>query len=286
MKELYCLRCGGNRLKNAGGGNLQCQYCGAVYADDSLTKQADAICELFGEALADQRAKDIGTARNNLYEALHSEYLSYREIFESCKKIKGYLSNDKQASIFAILNEGRPKEVNKLLNELDVSGEVKYYVKDILDFMLKSLSSQTLLSVKNFADRVLSGEEKTKYINAIEEEGEKFEAGLYNPQIPRKAFIAYSSKDMEQVNDIVDRLESAGISCFVALRNMRHGRGSVENYGNILRAAMHNCKSFVFISSRNSRRLDCDAISKEIPYIRDNEPQVKRIEYIIDDYGN
>ena len=89
---------------------------------------------------------------------------------------------------------------------------------------------------------------------------------------------------MAIVTPLVEYLENAGISCFVALRNMRHGRKAVDNYDKILQRAMHNCKSFVLVSTRNSRRFDCDAIEKELPYVRDKEPNVKRVEYLVEDY--
>jgi predicted nucleic acid-binding Zn-ribbon protein len=47
---------------------------------------------------------------------------------------------------------------------------------------------------------------------------------------------------------------------------------------------MHNCRCVVFISSENSRRLECDALKIELPYIRDNESDMGRIEYILDEY--
>ena len=103
--------------------------------------------------------------------------------------------------------------------------------------------------------------------------------------MPRKAFIAYSSKDMAIVTPLVEYLENAGISCFVALRNMRPGRKAVENYDKIIQRAMHNCKSFVLVSTPNSRRFDCDETEKELPHAREYEPKITRHTYSVGEYG-
>ena len=100
---------------------------------------------------------------------------------------------------------------------------------------------------------------------------------------PRDVFVAYSSKDMNKVFELVECLEEQGFSCFVAARNLRHGKGAVENYDKALREAMDNCRSFVFVSSMNSRRPGCDALRKEIPYIKsldiENAPPAFKKDY-------
>lgn len=287
-EQIKCRVCGGE-LKEQESGIYKCDYCGAKFERIDIEQYIKAIrLSLRGEvndALAEQRNSDIGAARQNLYVELKAEHVNSYNVISCCRKLKEYLPEDFQANVFEVLNSGTKEQINKCLGNVDEKGVGRYYIKDILDFMLKSLVKENELSLKSLADRALSGEEKTRYLNDIEEEAKKYDEGIYNPKIPRKAFIAYSSKDMSRVNEIVNYLEDSGISCFVALRNMRHGRGAVENYGEILKKAMHYCKCFVFLSSRNSRRLDCDAIDMELPYIRDNEPQVKRIEYILEDYG-
>ncbi|MBQ7307618.1 MAG: TIR domain-containing protein, partial [Clostridia bacterium] len=120
----------------------------------------------------------------------------------------------------------------------------------------------------------------------LEKECFKLDSGIYTAFLERDVFVAYSSKDMKEVNRIVEYLESQDITCFVATRNLRHGKGSVENYQNELKTAMNNCKCVVFISSENSRNLGCDALKIELKYIRDNLPNMKRIEYIIQDYNS
>ena len=288
-EEIRCMVCGGDMLERQSDGTYVCKHCRAHFRENDLEEYKETIKgELKGlvtEALLCQRAQDIANIRKNLLEALQEENIDSYKIVGYCRDLKKLLPNDFQAKCFEVLNNGGKKQINAMLESVDAKGEARFYVKDILDFMEKSLTPANLLPLKSLIERALKDAEKTKYLNKIEEEAGKCEAGLYSPEVPRKAFIAYSSKDMVQVNDLVGYLEGEGISCFVALRNMRHGRGAVENYWNILSRAMHNCKSFVLVSTRNSRRFDCDAMAMEIPYVRDNEPRVRRIEYLAEDYG-
>ena len=288
-EEIRCRVCGSERLEKQNDGTYVCKHCRSRFCENDLEEYKKTIrSELRGvvtEALVCQRAQDIANIRRNLFEALQEEYADSYKIIGYCRDLKRLLPNDFQANCFEALNNGGKKEVNAMLGSVDEKGAGRFYVKDILEFMVKSLMPANLLPLKSLAERALKDEEKTEYLNKIEEEAGKCEAGLYSPEVPRKAFIAYSSKDMAIVTPLVEYLENAGISCFVALRNMRHGRKAVDNYDKILQRAMHNCKSFVLVSTRNSRRFDCDAIEKELPYVRDKEPNVKRIEYLVEDYG-
>ena len=288
-EEIRCRVCGSERLEKQNDGTYVCKHCRSRFCENDLEEYKKTIrSELRGvvtEALVCQRAQDVANIRRNLFEALQEEYTDSYKIIGYCRDLKRLLPNDFQANCFEALNSERKKEVNAMLESVDEKGAGRFYVKDILEFMVKSLMPANLLPLKSLAERALKDKEKTEYLNKIEEEAGKCEAGLYSAEVPRKAFIAYSSKDMAIVTPLVEYLENAGISCFVALRNMRHGRKAVENYDKILQRAMHNCKSFVLVSTRNSRRFDCDAIEKELPYVRDKEPNVKRIEYLVEDYG-
>ena len=84
------------------------------------------------------------------------------------------------------------------------------------------------------------------------------------------AFYKFA-KDMKYVEQVVGALEENGISCFVAMRNLRHGKGAVENYDLALEQAMNNSKIFLLVSSCNSRSLACDALKKELPYLKSKD---------------
>ena len=286
-EPVQCRVCGGE-LDRIGDSRYKCRYCNAEFTKADV-KEYEGELRAFvrdgvSEAFEEKRRQDIANARRNLYKAVWAENVSSKEVVKWCQKIKEYQPEDIQAEAFEILNEGTNQEINWYLDSIDVKGNARYYLGDIVEFMLKSLENANLLSLKGFVERAFSGREKTEYISRIEEEGVKYNNGIYNPYKSRDAFIAYSSKDMKAVNAIVNEIEKAGLECFVASRNLRHGRKSKEDYRNLLEAAMRNCTSFVFMSSHNSRKFDCDAIEKELYYVRDNDIKAKRIEYILEDY--
>ena len=286
-EPVQCRVCGGE-LDRIGDSRYKCRYCNAEFTNAEV-KEYEGELRAFvrdgvSEAFEKKRRQDIANARRSLYKAVWAENVSSKEVVRWCQKIKEYQPEDIQAEAFEILNEGTNQEINQYLDSIDVKGNARYYLGDIVEFMLKSLENANLLSLKGFVERAFSGREKTEYISRIEEEGVKYNNGIYNPYKSRDAFIAYSSKDMKAVNAIVNEIEKAGLECFVASRNLRHGRKSKEDYRNLLEAAMRNCTSFVFMSSHNSRKFDCDAIEKELYYVKDNDIKAKRIEYILEDY--
>ena len=95
--------------------------------------------------------------------------------------------------------------------------------------------------------------------------------------------ICYSSKDIDKVTELCELLEEQGFECFVAARNLRHGKGAVEDYNKALESAMDHSKCIVFVSSMNSRSFSCDALTIELPYIQgrdiENSPAEHRNNY-------
>lgn len=61
-------------------------------------------------------------------------------------------------------------------------------------------------------------------------------------------FISYSSRDYYFVSRIRDAIESAGIKCWMAPRDIPHG----TNYAHIIEVAIKNAQQFVIILSSNS----------------------------------
>ena len=132
----------------------------------------------------------------------------------------------------------------------------------------------------------------------------KVNNGFFDETISRDVFVAYSSKDKKKVIEIVNFLEKQDISCYVAFRNLEHGSGATENYQKKLNTAIDNSKVFLFMSSTNSRSKNCDALSIEMQYIKNEDkasapPEYKRysydklpnyykkprVEFIIEDYN-
>ena len=277
-----CVKCGED-LKQKGN-RFECDFCGSIYRDETAKEYAEQVRSIFGDALAEQKEEAIANCRKNLWRAVHAEHVSSADVLNCVRELKKLLPDDFQANFYEVATQGTARQINSFLNGIDVTRQ-GLFVETIADYLLRSLESLNVLPLKDLITRGLKGEKYTEYITKTEDEAVKLKEGLYSPQVPRDVFIAYSSKDQKAVNEIVEFLEENKISCFVALRNLRHGRGSAENYLNNLKIAMHNCRCVVFLSSDNSRDLDCDALKIELPYIKDNEPSMGRIEYLLTDYN-
>lgn len=283
MIKLSCPCCGADSVKIEGD-ICKCKYCGASYLIEKSKEYVEEIKNIFGDLQVEQKMESVANARQNLWNAVHAENVSDKQVVLCVNELKRLLPDDFQARFYEIAVSGTPKQINAFLDNVDVEKN-GMYVELIADFMLRSLVGSNVLPLKELITRGLKGKKYTDYITKVEDEAEKLKNGIYSPQVPRDVFVAYSSKDYKAVNEIVEFLEENKITCFVASRNLRHGRGAAENYKNNLIVAMHNCKCVVFISSDNSRDLDCDALKIELPYIKDNEPEMGRIEYLLTNYG-
>ena len=285
LKQYRCKNCGGSDNLKIEGDVCECKYCGSIVRVDTAQEYITEVRKVFGEALAEQKEEQVANCRRNLWKAVHAEYVSSNEVLNYAQELKKLLPDDFQANFFEVATAGTPEQLNSFLSGVDTDKN-GVYIGDMADYILRNLESSTVLPLKDLITRGLKNEKYTDYITRVEDEAEKLKQGIYHPQVPRDVFLAYSSKDHIAVNEIAEFLEGNKISCFVALRNLRHGRGSVENYLKNLQTAMHNCKCVVFLSSDHSRDLDCDALKVELPYIKDNEPDMGRIEYILSDYGS
>ena len=257
---------------------------GDVIYGDIIGLDEQAVSTMLEDRDAASRKEQIENARKNLNEAVHADNISSINVLAAVREVKKLLPEDFMANFYEVACDVTPKRLNKFLSNIDIEKNGKY-IPEIADFLLKGMEYSSVLPLKTLVDIALRGSEKTDYLKKIEQEAENLKDGVYSIQVPRDVFVAYSSKDYKVANEIVEYLEDNKISCFVALRNLRHGKGAVENYVEALKESMHNCKCVVFLSSNNSRSLECDALKQEIPYIRDHEPQMGRIEYLLEDYN-
>ncbi|NLO38245.1 MAG: toll/interleukin-1 receptor domain-containing protein [Ruminiclostridium sp.] len=101
-----------------------------------------------------------------------------------------------------------------------------------------------------------------------------------------KAFISYSSKDINEAEKICTYLESKGKVCWIAPRNIAVGK----EYGEEIIRGIENSNVFVLVYSQHSnssqhvlREVE-RAVSKKIPiitYALDNTPTNKSLEYFL-----
>ncbi len=278
LSSMICPSCGGNKLEAREGGAF-CPHCGGVFAAEFLDEQ-----EALLEALGAVKEEALAHARRMLYDAVHAENIGSERVIAASREVKKYAPDDFLANFYEAACDGDARVVNRFLDGVDAAKQGKSFLADVCEFMLASLEKRNVGAFKAFLERahlagVFTGGEYTDYLTRTEKEAEKLDNGVYNADLPRDVFLAYSSKDMAEVNALADYLEGEGVSCFVALRNLRHGKGAAENYRRLLETAMRNCKSAVFVSTENSRDLACDALAVEIPYFRENRADVYRVEY-------
>ena len=263
LRQIKCARCGGELIKNES--IYKCSSCNATFIEDYITQNEKIISQF----LTELKQEKVAALRQRLWEQTHAKYLSSTEIQNIAKEIRNYLPEDNLAKFYEVACSNNKKEIIEFINNIDYTQN--YYNLDlIVEFMLRNLNSENLLSVNNLIEKAFKEKDlKTfsKYSTELSIEAEKIENGVYETTLPRDIFIAYSSKDMKTVEKITSFLESQGLKCFVAMRNLKHGVGAVEDYDKALEEAIDNCKIFLFISSTNSRSLDCDAVKKEIPYV-------------------
>jgi len=268
MTNHICKTCGG-ALTLLSGSTWVCSYCKNTYEEESVKKNTDMMREL----LDAHKAEQVSNLRRSLYDAITARYIDSTAICTVCSEIKKLLPDDFMANFYYTANHGTPHEVSTAIREIDAREQIEY-VEGIVNHMVKSMRSEYVLPLQNLVERAYKNVNMLKFeelSTKISDESVKVNAGMYETAVPRDVFVAYSSKDMGRVEELVEFLESNGLDCFVAVRNLRHGRGAVQNYEKALHEAMENCRFVVFVSSQNSRSMECDALKVELKYIKNND---------------
>ena len=269
--ELYqnlCKNCGGD-LHATGDGKFKCAFCGSVFEEKVVVDYADEMRKLFDEF----KLEAISNARKNLYSAVTAEYISSQQVHEWCMALKQYLPDDFQANFYETAIGANGRKTAKAIRKINVKENAEY-IETIIKFLIVSLKPEFISEVCDLIERAYKLTDLVKfreYSTKLSVEAEKLDNCIYLTNYPRDVFVAYSSRDMEKVLELVECLEEQGLLCFIAARNLRHGAGAVENYEKALREAMDNCQSFVFVSSTSSRNPGCDALRQEIPYIKSSD---------------
>ncbi len=215
-----------------------------------------------------QKQEAVANLRQQLWREFNEEYIDREKLSSAARKIRAYLPDDFFATFCELACGRDQKKLNAFLNQIDVAAHGGY-IADVVRFMLKIVRRANLLALNDLLERgraALGQDFYNKYYPVLARESEKLDEEVYNPSLPRDAFILYSSADMPAVSELVDALEGEGLKCFVAARNIRHGFAS--DYENILRRAIDSCKVAVFVSTSHSRSTECDALKVEMEYIR------------------
>lgn len=282
--QSFCSKCGGQLIQQ-NENTYKCKFCDAIYREDTIKKEIDALALLLDE----EKKEKLSNLKRELWKKANETYVDSKEIIRLCKEIKAYLPDDFYANFYEAANS---EIEDRLVDELERMDVIEHYddIEQILDYCLKSITPRNMLAICNLIERAykqndlsLYNEFRTKY----DEQCNLINDCVYDPAYPRDVFVCYSSKDMPKVESLVKYLEEQGLLCFVAIRNLQHGRGAVQNYWNALHTAIENCKCIVFLSSTHSRDMHCDAL-QELRYVlsleQKNKKKIKKIEYLLENY--
>ncbi len=286
MEKFLCTVCGGE-LKRGEGNLFQCKHCGAKFRDGN---RADSAIEYFNREKQEQRAR----ACMNLYSAVNdAEEYDTDSILSYARELKRLCPDHFLANFYEVACGDDEREIKRFLEGIDAQKD-GIYLRQVIGFMLRIAELKHISSLKALLERaknqgVLESGEYNDCMTKIEKLERDLDSGKFDPSSRRDVFIAYSSKDMDEVNRVVEFLEEEGeITCWTAARNLRHGKGGLQNYWEGITTAISNCSGIVFISTKNSRTLECEAVHKEknrwgmvgeLPYIEKNHPEMFRLQY-------
>ncbi len=278
LQELKCPRCGGE-LKKAGDDQYRCASCDRTFISKTVTQYQDVL-----SALTVQRREDVNRLKRDMWKKAHQEYVFNMELKQVCEKILQLIDHDLYAEFYLATCQSDAADLIDCLSRLDVT-EYAEDIPEFLNYLITALRFEWMLPVANLIERAYKGEERVDWLDKYEQKAQLVEDGVFDPQITRNVFVAYSSKDMPQVEKLVQLLEENDLTCFLAARNLQHGSRAGDNYYKYIHTALEHCDVFVLVSSSNSRNAKCDVYKCELPYVEKNIPQMRRVEYLIEEYS-
>lgn len=277
MELLLCPRCGENLVKE--NDLFRCPCCDALVEGDT----AEKATYLLQSILDQDRIQRLSTAKRLLWDAAHEKYPSQERVCDAAKAVLLIRDDDFLANVYLHSHDRDPSRLCLILARANVS---KAEAEECYRWLLPSLSLRLVGALHDFVDRHFANEERISRINELEDEAHRISQGIYEPSAMRDVFLCYSSLDMPRVIEIMNVLEQNGFACFAAFRNLRHGKGAQENYLSAIKEAMCSCETVVFLSSHASRSIDCDALKVELPFLANELPNKRRIEYLLEDYDD
>ena len=304
FKKLICPGCGSDNVNAAGDGLYICGSCDAKYVLGLNAKDSEYIIEHTEKALWQQTVDKIEKTLFNLDEAVRKEFLDSEAIVQWCRELKRLIPAHFLAEFYETAVGRDRRALSEFISGVDPD-EHEGEIPEILRIAIKLISAETLLAINDLIIRAYESKdviEFSKWNKILHEEQQKVDGLVYDVKKKRDVFVAYKSEDWKDVEKLVDGLENEqGLTCFVAARNLQHGRAG--DYDKKLETAMDSCRAVVFVSSRKSRSVG-DARNKELPYIqkKDNDnapPEYKarseykrlpkkykkpRVEYVIEPY--
>ena len=306
MNKLICNSCGSDELKEKESGIYVCANCNAKYVLGLNAKDSEYIISHTEKALWEQTVAQIEKMLFNLRTEVQREYLNDAEIVHWCRELKKLIPDHFLANFYEKAIGSDKRALAEYIGSINTEDHYED-IPEILKFAIKLLSHETLLSINELIRRAYEKNDPERFNEwneILQPEAQKVSDGVYDETLPRDVFVAYKSDDIKYVNKLVDYLENEeGLTCYVAARNLRHGKISL--YDEMLKKAMDSCRAIVFVSTKKSRVVG-DARTKELPYVKktdyDNSPneyrarndyanipwkyKKQRVEYLVEGYAD
>ena len=233
-------------------------------------------------------ARPAQNAKELLRKALSAEYIDKQLVRAYAETVIKSYPDDMTANFTLKFLSQAKRAVTEFIDNIRIDDENISDVDMIIDVLLRYAEKRFLVALNSLVECAYKKRNPDKfsdYNTKIFEISKKIDDNIYNLEYRRDVFIAYSSKDIACVDELVHYLEEhdprTKFDCFVAHRNLPHC--FVDDYEKDLRKAVINCSALIFVSTKNSRDSDCDAIN-ELQYFVDNKPTATRIEYLAEAY--
>ena len=170
-------------------------------------------------------------AKDLLRKALREEFINDRLICTHAETVIRSYPDDMLANFtLKFLSKQKPA-LAKFINNISINDENISDVDIIIDVLLRYAEKRFLVALNSLVERTYINRDPDKYsyyndkINTI---SKKLDGSTYIIEYKRDVFIAYSSKDIGFVDELVYYLEEhdprTKFNCFVAHRNLPHCR--------------------------------------------------------------
>ena len=219
MKNYKCQNCGA-QLKKQTNGTYYCEYCRHSYNDDSVEKAYEIACReikiatktVVSEVILQEKLEKIANARQNLYKARTRKLISNDEVKTWAIEIRKYNPYDVQATFFMLASSKRFGELNNYLKQINAKDNVHLLAGFVQYLTNGQFVEKCILTIN---DMISSSIPETspayKQIHAlIAKSAKQFNSGIFDENLPRDVFVAYSSKDKAKAYELVEYLEEKG----------------------------------------------------------------------------
>ena len=287
MEAIICRNCGANVGFERDGDLIKCRYCQTTFHAEREQK----VVEKLRSMLDEEGQKLLFSAKRRLYDLLTSDEFRRDSVVEAAETVKRHSVDDFVANYYLCFYTGSANDLVKFLGKIDVrDNTVIPFIERTVTHLIDNLTKELMLPVADLIERaakanVYSVERQGQFREKLEEMSRNLDGCVYDPRVERDIFIMHSGKDIEKVMNLVSILEDNGLECFVSQRNIRHGRDATQEYTSILETAMEHCRWVLFVSSRNSRDRNCQAVSFELDYIKTQDVNNAPPEYRYVSYG-